>query len=313
MLDSIIYNVQLNGFYKDTIPILFTNKSYYNNHMLWSMIINNKRNVTPLMCAAFNINYDRIKFLLDCGANPNMVDSNNQSALLYTLTKIKEVSTDCNKCESCGIKTNNIINIINELCIHNANLNIFTELNDNIVMIATRLCFTEAVKIFCNYNFDINHKNINGKTAMSLAIENNCPIISYYLWKKGGDINSVDDKKHTFLMSLASNYNNSVTCDMLEDVLKNKPYINAIDNDNADALLHACMSASIHIIDILLKYGADVHNALMYVIFKNNIEYVNILCTTKNLINYDIMSKYAKKLKYFEIEKLLKKKSKNKS
>lgn len=313
MLDLIIYNVQLNGFYRDTIPILFTNKSFYNNHTLWSMIINNRRNITPLMCAAYNINYNRIKFLLDSGANPNMVDNSNQSALLYTLTKIKDISKKCSYCESCNLKITNIIKIIAELCKHNANLNIYTELNDNLVMIATRLCFTEAVKIFCDYNFDINHKNINGKTAMSLAIENNCPIISYYLWKKGGDINSIDDKKHTFLMSLASNYNNSVTTYMIEDVLKNKPNINALDCDYADALLHACMSSSIQIMEILIKYGANVYNALMYVIFKNNVDYVKILCTSKFEINYDVMIKYARKLKYTEIENLLIKKSKNKS
>jgi ankyrin repeat protein len=309
MLETIIYYVQSNSFHKDTIPILFTNKSFYNNHALWSMIINNRRNITPLMCAAFNINYIRIKFLLDSGANPNMVDSSNQSALLYTLTKIKSIPNKCTDCESCNLKITNIIKIITELCKHNANLNIYTESNDNIVMIATRLCFTEAVKIFCNYNFNINHKNIDGKTAMSLAIENNCPIISYYLWKKGGNINSIDDKKHTFLMSLSSNYNKSVTSDMIEEVLKNKPNINALDHDNADALLHACMSSSIQIMEILIKYGANIGNALMYAIFKNNIDYINILCTSKHAINYDIMIKYAKKLKYVEIEKLLIKKS----
>jgi ankyrin repeat protein len=277
------------------------------------MIVNNRRNVTPLMCAAFNINYDRIKFLLNSGANPNMVDNSNQSALLYTLTKIKDIPNKCTECNSCNLKITNIIKIITELCKHNANLNIYTELNDNLVMIATRLCFTEAVKIFCNYNFNINHKNIDGKTAMSLAIENNCPIISYYLWKKGGNINSIDDKKHTFLMTLAANYNKSVSSDMLEDVLRNKPNINAIDNDHADALLHACMSSSIHIMELLIKYGANVNNALTYLIFKNNIEYVTILCTPKSSVNYDSMIKYAKKLNYKEIEKLLIKKSKNKS
>ena len=309
MLDLIIYNLQLNGFYKDTIPILFTNKSFYNNHTLWSMIVNNRRNVTPLMCAAYNINYDRIKFLLDSGANPNMIDNSNQSALLYTLTQIKEIPKKCSHCESCNLKITNIIKIITELCKYNANLNIYTELNDNIVMIATRLCFTEAVKIFCDYDFDINHKNINGKTAMSLAIENNCPIISYYLWKKGGDINSIDDKKHTFLMTLASNYNNSVTTDMIEDVLKNKPDINALDNDHADALLHACMGSSLMIVELLMKYRADVHNALVYFIFKNNVEYINILCTSNHVINYNAIIKYARQLKYKDIEKLLIKKS----
>lgn len=305
MVESAVYYTQRNGFLYDTIPILFTNKHYYNNHTLWSMIVNNTRNLTPLMCAAFNINYDRITFLLNIGANVNIVDSSNQSSLLYAITKIKEIPKDCSKCDTCTTKMITIIKIIKKLCQYNPNLNILTSGLDNIVMIAIKLGFTEAVNIFCNYNFNINQVNDEGKTAMSIAIEHNYPIISYLLWKKGADINSIDDKKHTFLMTMVYNYDSSVTYEMVEDVLKHKPNINAQDVNNATALSYACVEASLKVMDLLIKYGADVNQSLVSMIHLNKIDYINILCAPQNIVKYDFMINFAKKLKNKEIEILL--------
>lgn len=272
------------------------------------MIVNNNRHITPLMCAAFNINYDRIKFLLDCGANPNIIDSSNQSALLYVLTRIKEIPEKCSNCKACNIKINNISNIIIELCEHKQNLNILARYNENSIMIAVRLGFIEAVRIFCDYNFDINHKNIDGKTAMSLAIENNYPLICYYLWKKGADIDTTDKKNRTFLMSLVSN-NISITNEIIEEVLQHKPNINIRDDNKADALLYAFVNFSIDTVKLLLKYGADVNYGMIYAIYKSNVDYIDILSSCEQTINYDRLIKYAKQLKNKDIEKLLIKKS----
>jgi len=279
------------------------------------MIVNKKYGLTPLMCAAFKINYERVNFLIDAGANINTVDSSNQSALLYVLTKIKEIPNKCSECNTCNTKINTIVKIITKICKNNINLDILTPDLDNLVMIAIKLGFTQAVKIFCNYNFNIHHKNIDGKTAMALAIENNYPIICYYLWKKGADINSIDDKKHTFLMTLVYNsgIKESVSYDMIEDVLKNNPNVNARDIYNTDAIMYACRGSALNIIELLIKYGAGVNNALFSAVHLNKIEYIEMLCSSHGFIDYNILIKAAKKLKYKDIEHLLIKKSIKKS
>ena len=164
MLDSIICIVQSNGFSEDTIPILFTNKSFYNNHDLWSMIINNKRNFTPLMNATFNNSFERVKFLVDAFANVNMVDASNQCALLYSFCKMKDkfkMYEKCKeKCTECYQNIEDNLKILELLCEHKADLNILTQDLDNPVFLAVRLNYAPAIKLFCKYNFDINHINI---------------------------------------------------------------------------------------------------------------------------------------------------------
>jgi ankyrin repeat protein len=175
------------------------------------MIINNKRNLTPLMNATFINKLSRVNFLLDAGANVNLSDSKHQTALLYAFCGRTKHSP--HKCEDCNLR------ILEGLCKKNLNLNHLDIDGENPVMNAIKLGYTNAIKIFCNYDFNINYTNSEGKTAMMMAIENNHPEMCYYLWKKGADINTVDDKKHTFLMTLV--YNNSSTYEMIEDVLKN--------------------------------------------------------------------------------------------
>jgi ankyrin repeat protein len=302
MLESIVYYTQLNGFQEDTIPALFTNKSFYNNPFLWNKIINNKRNLTPLMNACFINKASRVKFLLDAGANVNLSDSNRQTALLYAYCGKTKHSP--HKCEDCNLK------IIESLCKNNINLNHLDIDGENAIMSAIKLGYTNAIKIFCNYNFDINYTNPEGKTAMILAIENNHPKMCYYLWKKGADINTVDEKKHTFLMTLV--YNDSSTYEMIEDVLKHYNLINAIDDNGNSALMYAHKYTSIDIVKLLIKYNADVSYSLVNAIFNSNIKIVNELCSLTTNLDYTRLITFAKKYKSRESIKILLKFQKNK-
>jgi ankyrin repeat protein len=302
MLESIVYYTQCNGFQEDVIPILFTNKSFYNNPFLWNKIINNRRRLTPLMNASFINKLTRVNFLLNAGANVNISDGSNQTALLYAFCGRTKYSP--HKCKDCNI------NIIKGLCNNNINLNILDKDGENPIMNAIQLGYPEAVKIFCNYNFDINHKNSHGKTAMVLAIENNQPEICYYLWKKGADINTVDDKKHTFLMTLV--YNDRSTYEMIEDVLQHYNLINAIDDNGNSALMYAHKNTSIDIVKLLIKYNADVCYSLVNAIYNNNTKIVDELCNLTNILDYPKLIAFAKKYKSYESEKILLKNQKNK-
>jgi len=309
MLDSIICIVQSNGFSEDTIPILFTNKSFYNNHDLWSMIINNKRNFTPLMNATFNNSFERVKFLVDAFANVNMVDASNQCALLYSFCKMKDkfkMYEKCKeKCTECYQNIEDNLKILELLCEHKADLNILTQDLDNPVFLAVRLNYAPAIKLFCKYNFDINHINKENDTVMSLAIKINSPIICYYLWKKGANINSVDFKKHSFLITMIYNYKNPISYEIIEEVLQHNPNINAYDCNNANAMIYACMTSSPELVELLIKYGSDVNYALMAGICNNNMDHVKLLCCKNANIDYNRMIAQAKKLKFNDIHKFL--------
>jgi ankyrin repeat protein len=302
MLESIVYYTQVNGFQKDIIPILFTNKSFYNNPFLWNKIINNKRNLTPLMNASFINKASRVKFLLDAGANVNLIDNSHQTALLYAFCGKTKHSP--HNCEDCNLK------IIESLCKNNMNLNHLDIDGENVIMNAIKLGYTNAIKIFCKYDFDINYKNSEGKTVMELAIENNRPEMCYHLWKKGADINSVDHKNHTFLMTLV--YNDSSTYEMIEDVLKHKPYVNAIDNNGNTALMYAHLNTSIDIVKLLIKYNADVSYSIVNAIFNNNNKVVKELCELTNKLDYPKLIAFARRYQCYESEKILLKNQKNK-
>jgi len=304
-LESTIYYMISTGFQKDVKPILLTNKSFYNNPFLWNKIINKpiQNKTTLLMSYAINNNYDRFKFLLDCGADINMVDSNNYNVLIYALCGNDKNTT--HKCESCNLK------IIEEI------LNSPQEIKniEKSIYYAIQIDYLEAIKLICKYDFNINYNYKNYGNLMTIAIERNNANICYELWKKGTDINSVDSKYHTFLMTAI--YNN-MNYEIIEEIVKNKPNINALDINGCSALNYAISNENIDVVKLLISNKADINSinirgesCLMYAIGKKNVEIINILCDNKVNINYRNLGfdaiKYANKLQYDDIEKLLKK------
>jgi ankyrin repeat protein len=320
-MEKIIYILQYNGFETDTIPILLTSKSLYNNIFLWCWkniinkinvkklisCINTKidnpnfegkgKYVSPILNAIYSNSYDRVKFLLDAGATVN------NNVLIFCLLVITNIEHKDNNCEKCNLQTINNVKIIDELCKKNLDLNMILNSDlDNIIMIAIKFKYYAVVDIFCKYDFDVNHKNKDNKTVMSLAIEYNCPLICYKLWKKGADINSVDDKNHTFLMSIISNNLDH----LIEEVLQNKTDINAKDLNGANALSYVCIrdNPQPEIIELLIRYGSDIFFSLMNALRKNNACLVSVLCSLKDNINYHVLFKYAKKIKNSNLQKL---------
>ena len=111
---------------------------------------------------------------------------------------------------------------------------------------------------------------------------------------------------------------NNMNYEIIEEILKNKPNINALDIHGCSALNYAICNENINVVKLLIAYKADVNSinirgesCLMYAIVKKNVEIINILCDNKVNINYRNLGfdaiKYANKLQYDDIEKLLKK------
>lgn len=317
MLEDIIYTLLSTDYKKDIIPILFTNKSLYNNIILWNKIVNmpvGKRNFTLLMYFAVCNNYKRVKFLLESGANVNLQDGKKFSVLLYALGASVDKS-GVHVCSKCNLK------IIEELCKYKINLNLLDNNSDNCIFIAIKLKYSAALNILLNYDFNINHKNNNNYTVMSLAIYYLNFDACYKLWKKGADINSVDNDNHSFLMCAIMTKQSD---EIIEEILKNKVDVNIVTiKQGYSALMYAILKSSIYIIKLLIVYGADVNkidnketSTLMFAIKENNIEIIKFLCDNKVDIKYkgsnNLDAIYiARKCGYKDIENELKKRLKN--
>jgi ankyrin repeat protein len=308
-LETIINTILYTDFQKDVRPILLTNKSFYNNSILWNRVVNKiktKNNTTLLMEYALNNKYDRFKFLLDSGANIHMVDINNHNVMFYALSGNGDETT--HRCEACNLS------IIKELCENNFNLNNFDENLETPIFHAIRKFHNKAIKLFCNYDFDIRHKNIDNKSAMSLAIEYFNAKICYDLWKKGGDINSIDNKSRTFLMVAIAHHS---SYEIIEEIVKNQNSINIRDVKGCNALKYAILAENINVIKLLLSNKADVNSVdnkgiscLMSAIYEKNVEIINILCDYNVNIEYrnnkiDAI-KLCIQLNFYDGEKVLK-------
>jgi hypothetical protein len=306
MLENIIYTLLSNGFHKETLPILFTTKKLYYNTVLWNKIVNipfkiKKNYNTLLIHYTIANNYLRVKFLIDSGANVNIKDKDNNIALNYSISDIEEGQHNCITCRNA---------IIEELCKK-------SDIDKTMVVFEALLVNnTEALKILCKYDFNINAKNLLGKTPLALAIELGLPECAYALWKKGADINTTDASGHTLLMTAISM---NLEYQYVEEIISSNPEkINIKDNEGYSALSYVIKTNNKEIFKLLIKSGADINaisnhklSILMLTIMQNNIDFVKILCDNKVNIRYEYEPRrnavgLAMGLKYKDIEKELK-------
>jgi len=306
MLEYIIHTLLSNGFHKETLPILFTTKKLYNDSFLWNKIVNIpfkiKKNYNTLLIH-FTIanNYSRVKFLIDSGANVNFKDKYNNIALNYAICDIEEGQHNCISCRN---------DIIEALCKK-------SDIDKTMVIFETLLVNNiEALKILCKYNFNINAKNLLGKTPLALAIELGLPECAYELWKKGADINTTDASGHTLLMTAVSM---NLEYKYIEEIIAYHPdKINIKDNEGFSALSYVIRNDNKEVFKLLIKSGADINainndkmSVLMLTIMNKNIDFVKILCDNKVNIRYEYEPRrnavgLAMGLKYKDIEKELK-------
>lgn len=309
MLDDVIYTILSTGYQKDVIPILLTNHTYYNNHILWSKIANKRfaKNHTLLMIYTIFNNYERVKFLLNAGANVNLFDINNITAISYAVLAL-ENNKISHKCKNCNIK------IVKEICKKNVNLNIYNTNLENAFYLAAKTRKKEILDFLIDYEFtkkeskyDINHKNIENKTLMSVSIEFSMFDLSYELWQQGADINSTDHKNRTFLMA-AIIVNEPL--DVIKELLDGSADVNIIDDFSSSALTYAIVKkSSDDIIKLLIQYGANIN-----FIDKYNIPILGYLINHNSypIIKYLYDNKYKIDKKYRSLNMNLAKKIGNK-
>ena len=155
--DSIVYEIN------------FTTDNYNNLLNKFDMEVDiefkNLNNVSALMIACENGQYDIVKLLLDNIDNINMVDNFGNTAIMYALK-------------------NENYRIVNLLLDHNANLDVINQDGNNLLNIAVQKQNLELIKIILNKNPDIFNRDSNGKYIFDYEIIYNDLEILYNISSK---------------------------------------------------------------------------------------------------------------------------------
>ncbi len=259
----------------------------------------NKKGITVLMFAAQKSGHEVVKMLLDAGADVNVKDKHNKTALEYA--KERESAQEVVK------------------MLHDAQ-----QARTDVVF--PRFCAQgkkEEVEQALKFGANIAAQDVQGKTALMFAAENNSPDVVQVLLDNGADVNDKDKQDMTALMYAAGKNSLEVVRILLNakadvsikdnqgmtalmyatrrdkdvpEVVKllavpkepwyklGKDVVNAGDNEDKTALMFAAENNSPDVVQVLLDNGADVNakdkqdmTALMFAAENNSPDVVQVL------------------------------------
>jgi ankyrin repeat protein len=93
----------------------------------------------------------------------------------------------------------------------------------------------------------------------------------------------------------------------VEEVLKHNPKLDIIDKYGNNALMYAYKYASIKIVEMLIKYNADLSYTLVNAIYNNKIDVVTHMCSYDLIFDFNKALGFARKQKHKskEIENII--------
>lgn len=114
------------------------------------------------------------------------------------------------------------------------------------------------INLALKYGYDVNGKDIKGKTPLSYAAMIWAVEAAELLIKNSADVNSQDRRGRTPLMFAVSHH----CVEMAELLIKNSADVNIRDKKGRTALMYAMFhNSSIDMVELLLKAGADVNTS----------------------------------------------------
>lgn len=192
---------------------------------------------TPLHYAAEKETSDYLNLLLPRVSNVNIQDEYDATPLFY--------------CEN----EQNLIQLINR----RANIHLVTKNGETSLIIACKLNSYTCAEYIIKNGIDVHAKTIDNYTALYYSIGNNNKRLFDLLMQNGANFNDLKDiKKNDECLLL------SIMCnkpDLLENLLMNGANPDKrIGNDDGDPILfRAIMKNSLEMVQILIKYKADVN------------------------------------------------------
>jgi ankyrin repeat protein len=250
--------------------------------------INHQKNdgSTALMIAIYKKNLKIVKYLCENGADKELRDYLNNTALIYAIY----LSPEC----------------ASYLIIHGSHINIKNNLNETPMHFAAMTGNLFIVKLLFERGSELNVFNKNKHAPLMMACGNKHFDVIKFLVSNGADINVVDDNQDNILhCCIHHNMYNALL------FLLNNKNLNVLDSkniDNISPLMYAIKKNKHEYVELLLKYGANP-NVHCPELTKVNIHIQNLLLKYKSedilyhfITNdqYDLFTKY---LKVSEINK----------
>nr|URM62511.1 ankyrin repeat domain containing protein [Mimivirus sp.] len=211
-----------------------------------NLIDNNNNDYNKII----NTIHQTIKLLLEKGADPNIKNSTNESAIFKILDNLEDT----------GIKK-----YVELFCKYGLNVNITNE-NGNTLLYEIYYYYNcnNLVKLLFDIGIDANIQNNEGETALFSAMENgsySTDIIE--LLNYGADPNIINNSGVSVLMEIFNSYIDDPQDDSYVEIIElliEKGANTNHSNDKTSILEKAIMlnnNTSIDIIELLLKNGAD--------------------------------------------------------
>lgn len=215
-----------------------------------------------------------IKLLIDAGADVNIADKSGHTPLMMLCesnNSYEAVELFINNEANIKAKDNTNITALHLACKQENNSNSVKLLIDNgaNVNATDNNLFTplheacknpngyKIVKLLIETGAKIDVETQNGKTPLQIALENKkAPEIANYLTAKGAKINATID--NMILAIEAENFN------LIQLLFKNGYQINQKNNKGYSELVYAIINNKLHIVEFLLKKGADPNYGKMY-------------------------------------------------
>lgn len=203
-----------------------------------------------------------IELLLKNGADPNIRDRDGINALMLILRHSKKDTS-----------TKNIINLLLE---YNTNVNLQDNLGKTALMIVAskfnKIGYENIINLLLKHGANVNQKDNYGSTALMFAAaapsKDSDEKVLKILLENGSNIDDANNSGVTALLSTIMNAHYGNMQDKMEFLLNNGANINLISFDKESgygwtplvlAIRFLGKKTTEEIIELLLKYGADVN------------------------------------------------------
>ena len=250
------------------VSVNFTDKQN-NTPLLWACRVpNNKDNVATLLkygadtnltysldetnysilhCAAKCSDIDTVKCLLDHNAPANVVDSDNQTPLMWAFLNISTLDD-----------LEYIRNAVAILLAHGTDVHVTSKRDGHSTLhLAVQYADSETIQRLLDHGISINVIDKENKTPLMWALNMKDKLENVLaLLERGADLNMLSEEQGTSILHLAAK---NGSCELVKFLLDHNISVNVLDNDGRTPLMWACEADNnFDNIKMLFEHGADI-------------------------------------------------------
>ena len=208
---------------------------------------------TPLMIAATIGNPNLVDILVKKGANVNVRDRLERTALIYCLITTREMP------RASAVESRNFSKCATSLIKAGADVNMADKYGHTALMKAAEKGHWDCVQLLIKAGADVNMSDYFNETALMKAVMKENQKCVELLINKGADVNREDRHHETPLMKAAAKGHSM----FVELLIEAGADVNMADNSGTTALIKAVRMGNRECVKLLIKAGADVNRDRM--------------------------------------------------